>query len=303
MKVDVLNLEGKKVSTTELPAAIFEAPIKPDLMHQALVRQLANARLGTHSTKTRGEVSGGGRKPWRQKGTGRARQGSTRSPIWVGGGGAHTPHPHGYTLRMPRKMRRAALRSALSVKAAEAGIVIVDEMRLPTPRPARWLRCCGAGSGTDGVDRHAASDEQVERSVWQLSQAKILGELPEHPRHPASIACRCQFARGSSPIWVRFAVTPLRRPAPPQTEKCNFQSTKLNQYTFEVPVSVNKAQIKEAVESLFDVSVQRVNVIILPAKRTRRARSRRLRVRRSAMKKAVVTLAEGQSIDVFEGVK
>jgi large subunit ribosomal protein L23 len=93
----------------------------------------------------------------------------------------------------------------------------------------------------------------------------------------------------------------LRRPL--VTEKSNFQSTKLNQYTFEVPVSVNKAQIKEAVESLFDVSVERVNVINLPAKRTRRARSRRLRVRRSAMKKAVVTLSEGQSIDVFEGVK
>lgn len=93
----------------------------------------------------------------------------------------------------------------------------------------------------------------------------------------------------------------LRRPL--VTEKTNFQSTKLNQYTFEVPVSVNKAQVKEAVESLFGVAVERVNVIILPAKRTRRARSRRLRVRRSAMKKAVVTLAEGQSIDVFEGVK
>jgi large subunit ribosomal protein L23 len=93
----------------------------------------------------------------------------------------------------------------------------------------------------------------------------------------------------------------LRRPL--VTEKTNFQSTKLNQYTFEVPVSANKAQIKEAVESLFGVSVERVNVIILPAKRTRRARSRRLRVRRSAIKKAIVTLGEGQSIDVFEGVK
>jgi large subunit ribosomal protein L23 len=93
----------------------------------------------------------------------------------------------------------------------------------------------------------------------------------------------------------------LRRPL--VTEKSNFQSTKLNQYTFEVPVSANKAQIKEAVEAMFDVSVERVNVVNLPPKRTRRARSRRLRVRRSAMKKAVVTLAEGQSIDVFEGVK
>jgi large subunit ribosomal protein L23 len=93
----------------------------------------------------------------------------------------------------------------------------------------------------------------------------------------------------------------LRRPL--VTEKTNFQSSKLHQYTFEVPLTASKMQIKEAVESLFEVSVERVNVIRLPAKRTRRARSRRLRVRRSAMKKAIVTLAEGQSIDVFEGVK
>src|SRR3989304_989451 len=121
MKVDVLNLQGKKVSTTELPASIFEAPIKPDLMHQALVRQQANARLGTHATKSRGEVSGGGRKPWRQKGTGRARHGSTRSPIWVGGGGAHTPPPHGYALRMPRKMRRGGAGSGAPGPGGPAG--------------------------------------------------------------------------------------------------------------------------------------------------------------------------------------
>ena len=175
MKVDVLNLEGKKVSTTELPAAIFEAPIKPDLMHQALVRQQANARLGTHSTKTRGEVSGGGRKPWRQKGTGRARVGSTRSPIWVGGGKAHTPKPHGYALRMPRKMRRAALRSALSVKAAQSGIVIVDEMRLASAKTGEMAKALRdlVGAGTTLIVLPAA-DEQVERSVRNLAQAKIL---------------------------------------------------------------------------------------------------------------------------------
>ncbi len=93
MKVDVLNMEGKKIKTVDLPAAIFEAPIKVDLMHQAFQRQMANARLGTHDTKTRSEVAGGGRKPWHQKGTGRARQGSTRAPHWRGGGGIHTPHP------------------------------------------------------------------------------------------------------------------------------------------------------------------------------------------------------------------
>ena len=130
MKVNVLNMQGKTIDTMELPATIFEAPIKMDLMHQALVRQLANARLGTHKTKTRAEVSGGGRKPWRQKGGGRARHGLRRSPIWVGGGGAHTPVLRKYTRQMPRKMRRAALRSALSVKAAQEELLVLDELKM-----------------------------------------------------------------------------------------------------------------------------------------------------------------------------
>ena len=130
MKVDVLNMEGKKVSELELPAAIFEAPINVDLMHQAYVRQMANARLGTHETKVRGEVSGGGAKPYKQKGTGRARQGSRRAAQWVGGGRIHTPHPRSYEQRMPKKMRQAALRSALSAKAAEAGVIVVDNLNL-----------------------------------------------------------------------------------------------------------------------------------------------------------------------------
>jgi large subunit ribosomal protein L4 len=131
MEVDVLNMEGQKISSVELPTAIFEAPINLDLMHQAFVRQMANARLGTHKTKGRSEVSGGGRKPWRQKGTGRARQGSIRAAQWVGGGKVHTPKPRDYTQSMPQKMRQAALRSALSVKAAEKGVVVLDALALP----------------------------------------------------------------------------------------------------------------------------------------------------------------------------
>jgi len=134
MEVNVLNTEGTKVDTAKLPVEIFEASINVDLMHQTYVRQIANARLGTHSTKSRGEVSGGGRKPWRQKGTGRARHGSIRSPIWVGGGKVHTPKPRKYTKKMPRKMRRAALCSALSVKAAADEIIVIDEMALPEPK-------------------------------------------------------------------------------------------------------------------------------------------------------------------------
>lgn len=130
MEVDVVNMEGEKIRTVELPAQIFEAPINIDLMHQAFVRQMANARLGTHNTKTRGDVSGGGKKPWKQKGTGRARQGSNRAPQWVGGGKVHTPHPRDYSLPMPRKMRQAALRSALSARASEKAIVVVDDLSL-----------------------------------------------------------------------------------------------------------------------------------------------------------------------------
>jgi large subunit ribosomal protein L4 len=134
MKVDVLNSEGQKVNTVDLSTTIFEAPINTDLMYQAYIRQMANARQGTHSTKSRGEVSGGGRKPWRQKGTGRARQGSIRSPQWVGGGKVHTPKPRDYSIKMPRKMRRAALRSALSVKASDQAIVVLDDLILPEPK-------------------------------------------------------------------------------------------------------------------------------------------------------------------------
>jgi len=175
MKVDVLNMQGKKVDTAELPPAIFEAPVKKDLMHQALVRQLANARLGTHKTKSRGEVSGGGRKPWRQKGTGRARHGSRRSPIWVGGGKAHTPRPRKYTRHMPRKMRRAALRSALSVKAAQKEVVVLDELKMERPKTKEMVaileRLVGQASALILL---AESNETIEKSVRNLPDAKTL---------------------------------------------------------------------------------------------------------------------------------
>jgi len=175
MKVDVVNIQGEKVKTVDLPSAIFEAPIKPDLMHQALERQLANARQGNHATKTRGEVSGGGRKPWRQKGTGRARQGSIRAAQWVGGGKIHTPHPRDYTKRMPRKMRRAALRAALSVKAAEAQIVVLDELKVEGPQTRIMADALRKLVGQDSVlILITGPDESLEKSVRNLPTAKTL---------------------------------------------------------------------------------------------------------------------------------
>lgn len=134
MEVNVINMKGKKVDTVELPVEVFDAPIQVDLMHQAFMRQLANRRTGAHSTKNRSEVSGGGRKPWRQKGTGRARHGSIRSPLWVGGGKVFTPKPRSYRKKMPQKMRRAALRSALSVKLSSEEMLFLDELTLEEPK-------------------------------------------------------------------------------------------------------------------------------------------------------------------------
>ena len=126
MQLPVKNMAGQQVGAIELSDAVFAAPVNSSLMHQALVRQLANARQGTHKTKERGEVEGGGKKPWRQKGTGRARQGSTRAPNFIGGGTIFGPRPRKYTQALPKKMQRAALRSALSVKADAGQIVILD---------------------------------------------------------------------------------------------------------------------------------------------------------------------------------
>ena len=177
MKLDVLNMEGKKVDSVELPADIFEAPVYRDLMHQAFVRQMANARLGTHDTKVRGEVAGGGRKPWRQKGTGRARQGSIRSAQWKGGGRIHTPHPRSYVQSMPRKMRLAALRSALSVKAAEECIIVVDELKVAEPKTRLMASALNTLVGNNSVLILIPQKEEYQdviRSTNNLPEAKIL---------------------------------------------------------------------------------------------------------------------------------
>lgn len=178
MKVDVLNMEGKKVSEVELPAAIFEAPINVDLMHQAYVRQMANARLGTHETKVRSEVAGGGAKPWKQKGTGRARQGSRRAAQWVGGGRIHTPHPRSYEQRMPKKMRQAALRSALSAKAADAGVILVDDLKLDETKTRAMATAIssliGKATALIVMPVKDQSYDIVMRSADNLADTKVL---------------------------------------------------------------------------------------------------------------------------------
>jgi large subunit ribosomal protein L4 len=175
MQVPVYNVQGEQVSEIELRDDIFAVPVSEPLMHQALVRQLANARLGTHRTKTRSLVSGGGRKPWRQKGTGRARQGSIRAPQWRGGATVFGPQPRDYSQKMPRKMRRQALRSALSVKASGSQVVVLDALQMDVPKTKQVMEILGRlGIDSSALILLPQRDEMILRSVHNMPNVRTL---------------------------------------------------------------------------------------------------------------------------------
>ena len=175
MQVSVMNTAGEAVGQAELSDVIFAAPINKPLMHQALVRQLANARLGTHKTKGRSEVRGGGRKPWRQKGTGRARQGTIRAPQWRGGGVVFGPTPRSYAQKMPRKMRRAAVCSALTVKALEERIVVLEELSMAEPKTREMALLLSRLSVDSSVlILMAGADQKVDLAANNLPDVKLL---------------------------------------------------------------------------------------------------------------------------------
>lgn len=137
--VSVFNMEGKEVDKLELNDAVFAAPINEHLVHMAVVQQLANKRQGTQSAKTRSEVSGGGKKPWRQKGTGHARQGSTRAPQWTGGGMVFAPVPRDYSFKLNKKEKRAALKSVLTSKVADGKFVVIDDLKLDEIKTKKFV--------------------------------------------------------------------------------------------------------------------------------------------------------------------
>jgi large subunit ribosomal protein L4 len=173
--VDVLDLAGKKVGSVDLSAEWFGGEVNIPVMHQVVTAQLAAARQGTHKTKTRAEVSGGGRKPWKQKGTGRARQGSTRSPQWVGGGVSHGRVPKDWTQRVNRKMRRSALRSALADRLAGGNIVVVDRFAFDAPTTKGAVAALSAlDAGPNVLLVLADFDEAAVLSVRNLGSVHTL---------------------------------------------------------------------------------------------------------------------------------
>jgi large subunit ribosomal protein L4 len=174
MKIPVKNLKGEQVSEIELPEAIFGATVSQPLMHQALIRQNANAHLGTHKVKTRAEVIGTTKKMKRQKGTGGARQGNMKAPHWTGGGVAFGPVVRSYNQDMPRQMRRAAIRSALSQKAADQQIVVVDTLEMASPKTKDFAAVMKALGVTKGLVVLSGRNDNVEKSASNFESVKTL---------------------------------------------------------------------------------------------------------------------------------
>jgi large subunit ribosomal protein L4 len=173
--VDVINLEGKRVGQVELADAVFAAKVNPHLLHETVRCYLAAQRAGTHKVKGRGEVEGSGRKLWRQKGTGRARVGSIRSPLWRSGGTTHGPEPRDYSYRLPRKVRLGALRSALSAKLADEKLTVVDAFALESHKTKAFRRVLdklGAERTTLLVDN--AANHHLERASRNLVGVKLV---------------------------------------------------------------------------------------------------------------------------------
>ena len=170
-KVAVYNSANQQVGDIELNDSVFGVEMNAGLVHQAVVMQLTSRRLGTHATKTRGLVRGGGRKPWRQKGTGRARSGSTRSPLWVGGGTVFGPQPRSYAFRMPKKQRRLAIKCALSDKVASGDFIVLDDLQFDAPKTKSVVKMLG----DFGVDAKSLIITLDENENVELSSRNIPG--------------------------------------------------------------------------------------------------------------------------------
>ena len=166
--VSVFNMEGKEVGTIELNDAVFGVEVNEHLVHMAVVQQLANNRQGTQKAKTRAEVSGGGRKPWRQKGTGHARQGSTRSPQWTGGGVVFAPVPRDYSFKMNKKEKRAALKSALTSKVQDSKLIVVDELKFDEIKTKNFAAVMSNLNVNKGLVVLAENDNNVVKSAKNI---------------------------------------------------------------------------------------------------------------------------------------
>ncbi|EDS76489.1 ribosomal protein L4/L1 family [Clostridium botulinum C str. Eklund] len=172
--VDLYNREGQKVGDLQLADTVFAVEVNEDVLHQVVVAQLANKRQGNQSAKTRAEVSGGGKKPWRQKGTGRARQGSIRAPQWIHGGVVFAPKPRDYKMSIPKSMRRVAMKSALTSKVNEKELVVLESLELDAPKTKEMVKMINAFESKKPLIVVPESNEVIYKSVRNIEGATVV---------------------------------------------------------------------------------------------------------------------------------
>ncbi len=303
--VSVLNMEGKEVGSMELNDAVFGVEINEHLVHQAVVLQLANNRQGTQKAKTRSEVSGGGRKPWRQKGTGHARQGSTRAPQWTGGGVVFAPVPRDYSFKMNKKEKRAALKSVLTSKVQENKFIVLDELKLAEVKTKEMKKVLDNLKVNNALVIIGDDSENVALSARNIAGVQTASvntiNVFDMLKYNTIIATKskCCIYRGGVRIMadIRYYDVILK---PIVTEK-SMNAMGEKKYTFMVHPEANKSQIKEAVEKMFEgTKVKSVNTMNMDGKNKRRG----MVVGKTAKsKKAIVALTEdSKDIEIFEGL-
>src|SRR6267378_267729 len=288
--VDVVNLDGKKVGQVELADAVFSAKVNPHLLHEASRWYLRGLRAGTHKTKDKSEVSGAGRKLWKQKGTGRARVGSIRSPLWRHGGTVHGPKPRDYSYALPKKMLLGALRSALSAKLAEQKLTVVDAWTLETHKTQSLVEALGKLNHRKSALLVAHGENRnLELASRNLDGVTLAAPSVLQPydvlKHDLVVLSKDAVARLShtldpekKPVVVPDVATIA--PAPKVAQK-------------EAASKATKTEIKEAVQQIFKVKVAAVRTANFVGKMRRRGQNEGYR---RDWKKAYVKLAEGEKM-------
>jgi large subunit ribosomal protein L4 len=276
---------GGSAKDHALDAAVFEAEVKPHLVHETVRAELNAARRGTRGAKSRGLVSGGRSKPWRQKGTGRARQGTIRAPQFAGGGVAFPPGMRSFDVKVNRKARKAALRGALSSHAANGSLALLDgsSFDAPSTKQAKGVLADWGKDAPVLVVAHA-DEEAVVKSFRNLE--RVLVTVPEELEVAAV-------------VWARALLVTQILLAPVVSEK-SYAGIADGRYTFKVHPEAHRTQVRQAVEQLFGVHVERVNIVKVQAKPKRRGL---FKGTRPGWKKAIVQVREGEAIEIFEGAQ
>ena len=299
---------GSKASDVTLEESVFGVEFKPHLVHETVRAELNAARAGTRGSKSRGLVAGGRSKPWRQKGTGRARAGTTRAPHWTGGGVAFAPGMRSFEVKVNRKARRTAFRGVLSHHAANGTLAILDGSGFDAPSTKQAAEVLAGFVGApDARRRHGRGGDAREvvpqprqgarnRSERARGRRARLGALGRRERGRAATRARSRRRRIGG--GVRVSLHPNQVLLAPVVSEKSYSLITDRKYTFKVHEDAHKTQIRQAVEELFEVKVERVNVIKVQSKPKRRGFSKG---RRPGWKKAIVELREGYEIEIFEG--